>query len=172
MKKILLLVFAMLHLNNLVQGQNVLACAGTNQYASVIQQSYTLGEPFVSENIVGSFEHSNGFQQPEIPIFNLKMFIQGFYLGGGVMSPVVDPVNWPLLSDTISISFIKTDLSTAPVFQKKILLKTNGLSSTFLPTALFGHPYYLKINHRNSVETWSKLPISLSTVNNFDLTTP
>jgi hypothetical protein len=155
-----------------VQGQNVMASAGTNQSSSGIQQSYTLGEPFVSENIVGTIDHSKGFQQPEIPVFNLRMFIQGFYLGGGVMTSVVDPVNWPLLTDTISISFIKTDLSTTPVFQKKILLKTNGWSSTYLPTALFGHPYYLRINHRNSIETWSKLPISLSTVNKFDLTTP
>ena len=172
MKKILLLLFVLLSLNNCVQGQSILSSAGTNQYSSLIQQSYTLGEPFVSENIVGSINHSKGFQQPEIPVFNLRMFIQGFYLGGGVMTSVVDPVNWPLLTDTISVSFINTDLNTIPAFEKKILLQTNGWSSTYLPTAMFGHPYYLKVNHRNSIETWSKLPISLSTVNTFDLTTP
>jgi hypothetical protein len=172
MKNLILIVFVMLNLNNCVQGQNGLASAGNNQYSTEIQQSYTLGEPFVSENIVGSVNHSKGFQQPEIPVFNLRMFIQGFYLDGGLMTSVIDPINFPLLTDTVTISFVNIDLNTTPVFERKALLQTNGWSTTNLPTALFGHSYYLKINHRNSIETWSKFPIPISTANRYDLTTP
>lgn len=162
----------MLSLTSMAHGQNVLASAGSNQHSALIQQSYTLGEPFISESIVGTLTFSKGFQQPEIPIFNLRMFIQGFYLGGGFLGSVIDPVNLPLHTDSVSISFIDTNLSTTPVFEKKILLQTDGWTSTRLPLMLFGHSYYLRINHRNSIETWSKFPISISTASKYDLTMP
>lgn len=162
----------MLSLTSVVHGQNVLASAGSNQQSTLIQQSYTLGEPFISESIIGTFAFSKGFQQPEIPIFNLRMFIEGTYLGGGFLESVIDPINLPLISDTVTISFIDTGLVSTPVFERKILLQTNGWTSTPLPLMLFGHPYYLKINHRNSIETWSKFPVPISTFNRYDLTTP
>ncbi len=171
MKKIFVFC-VILSFTSMAHGQNVLASAGSNQQSAMLQQSYTLGEPFISESIIGAYTFSKGFQQPEIPVFKLRMFIEGIYLGGGFLQSVVDPINLPLVADTVTISFIDTALSSTPVFEKKILLQTDGWASTRLPLMLFGHPYYLKINHRNSIETWSKFPISISTANKFDLTTP
>ena len=52
------------------------------------------------------------------------------------------------------------------------ILKTNGdLSVTFGPAVLAGTSYFIKINHRNSVETWSALPLPFNTLTNYDFTT-
>ena len=170
--KNLFLLALLFFMTSSVHAQSVLACTGNNQIAGALQQSYTLGESFIGENTVDATVSSRGFQQPEIPIFNLRMFIEGYYLGGGFLQSVIDPINLPLLADSVSISFIDTNLSSAPVFEKKILLETDGWASTRLPLMLFGHSYNLRINHRNSIETWSKFPISISTASTYDLTTP
>lgn len=171
MKKILLFLSLICSTFNL-SAQSVLASAGNNQIAGALQQSYTLGESFIAENVVGATVNSRGFQQPEIPQFILRMFIQGFYLGGGLMNAVVDPINFPLVTDTISISLMSNEIVPIAVFQKKILLNTNGFTYLTLPAFVYKHKYYLKINHRNTIETWSKLPLQFKTFNKFDFTTP
>ncbi len=153
-----------------LSAQSVLACAGNNQISGALQQSYTLGESFISENMTGATVSSQGFQQPEIPQFILRMFIQGFYLGGGLMNAVADPINFPNVTDTISFSLMTNELIPIEVYQKKVLLNTNGFSNITLPAFVYSHNYYLKIKHRNSIETWSKLPVQLKTFNNFDFT--
>ena len=65
MKKILLFLSLICSTFNL-SAQSVLASAGNNQIAGALQQSYTLGESFIAENVVGATVNSRGFQQPEI----------------------------------------------------------------------------------------------------------
>jgi hypothetical protein len=151
---------------------NAIASSGNNQTAGGLSQSYTLGESIIADYVQGASECSQGFQQSEISFLQMRMFIQGFYTGGGFMNAVVDPINEPLITDTVSISFIKTDLDPSPAFEKRVILHTNGWCSLQLPGFLFGHSYYLKLNHRNSLETWSRLPLQLSTFNNYDFTSP
>ncbi|MBK9639555.1 MAG: hypothetical protein IPO63_17780 [Bacteroidetes bacterium] len=103
----------------------------------MLQQSYTLGEPFISESIIGAYMFSKGFQQPGNSYFQLRMFIEGTYLGGGFLQSVIDPINLPFLNDTVKISFIDSDLNSTPVFEKKILLQTDGWISAPLPVMLF-----------------------------------
>ncbi len=171
MKKLIFFLSFICSTNHL-SAQTVLASAGSNQISGALQQSYTLGESFISENIGGATVNSQGFQQPEIPQFVLKMFIQGFYLGGGIMNAVVDPINLPLVTDTISISLMSNDIVPISVFQKNVLLSTSGISYLTLPSFVYHQNYYLKINHRNAIETWSKLPVPFLTFNKFDFTTP
>jgi len=171
MKNLFLLALLFI-MTSSVHAQSVLACTGNNQIAGALQQSYTLGESFIGENTVDATVSSRGFQQPEIPQFQLRLFIQGFYQGGGLMNAVVDPINFPLVTDTISISLMTNQLVPTTVFQKNVLLKTNGYCNLTLPTFACNHNYYLKINHRNTLETWSKLPLQFKTLNKFDFTTP
>ena len=149
-----------------------MACTGNNQIAGALQQSYTLGESFLGENTVGATVSSRGFQQPEIPQFQLKIFLQGFYLGVGLMNAVADPINFPLVTDTISISLMTNQIVPTTVFQKKVLLNTNGICNLTLPTFAYNHNFYLKINHRNTLETWSKMPLQFKTFNKYNFTTP
>jgi hypothetical protein len=150
--------------------QSILSAAGNNQSSLTIKQSYTVGESFVADQHFLSHGHAAGFQQPEIPQINVRLFIQGFYIGSGVMQAVADPSNAPSLTDTIRITFITNDPALSPFYSTPALLATDGWASIFLPTLLFNHSYYLKINHRNSIETWSKSPILIKTVNRFDFT--
>ena len=171
MKKIILFLSFICWTSQL-SAQSVLASAGNNQIAGELQQSYTLGESFISENIVNANVNSQGFQQPEIPQFQLRMFIQGFYIGGGFMNAVADPINAPLVTDTISFSLMSNQLVPVTIFQKNVLLSTDGFCNLTLPSFAYNQNYYLKINHRNSIETWSKLPIQLKTFNKYIFSTP
>ena len=71
MKNLFLLALLFI-MTSSVRAQSVLACTGNNQIAGALQQSYTLGESFIGENTVDATVSSRGFQQPEIPIFNLR----------------------------------------------------------------------------------------------------
>jgi hypothetical protein len=170
--KIIILFLSFIFSTVQLSAQSVMGCAGNNQNAGAIQQSYTLGESFIVESTVGAKVNSQGFQQPEIPQLQLKLFIQGFYLGGGLMNAVADQINAPLLTDTISFSLMSNQLVPITIFQKKVLLKTNGFCNLTLPSFAYNHNYYLKINHRNTIETWSKLPIQLKTFNKYNFSTP
>ena len=97
---------------------------------------------------------------------NSKIFIQGFYSGGGLMQKggtgclnVTGISPDPLDADTIFLSAMDS-LTHLEVDRKYGILKTNGeVSVIFSPTVLIGTSYYIKINHRNSLETWSALPV-------------
>ena len=52
------------------------------------------------------------------------------------------------------------------------ILKTNGdVNITFGPSVTAGMPYYIKINHHNSVETWSASPVTFGPVTDYLFTT-
>lgn len=94
---------------------------------------------------------------------NLKLFIQGFYLGGGIMQPVA--FNNGLTNDPTVCDYITVELhhATAPfslVSSVSATLKTNGDALANIPNTLPAGNYYIVIRHRNSIEVWSKLPVS------------
>lgn len=105
-------------------------------------------------------------------IVNLKLFIQGYYLGSGQMNPV-------LLNSGIGLSTFESDsiiielrdpLSGEPVIAPvTTLLNTDG-SITFQSPALSGS-YYIAIRHRNAIETWSANPVAWSASVNYDFST-
>lgn len=86
---------------------------------------------------------------------NLKIFIEGFYLGLNQMnSPVLDP----LTSDTITVSLYDSATVTGPPsFVTSGVIDINGNGTFTFPSTVIGNRYYIAIRHRNSIETWSKL---------------
>lgn len=104
---------------------------------------------------------------------NLKLFISGFYSGGGNMVAVVDAVNHPTLCDTISVELHSTTSPYNLAYSVTGTISTTGNGSFVFPGAVLGNSYYIAIRHRNSMETWTKNPVlfNSSTVN-FDFTTP
>ena len=51
------------------------------------------------------------------------------------------------------------------------ILQTNGqLIVTFGGLIKAGQPYYIVISHRNSISTWSALPVMINAVTTFDFT--
>ena len=93
---------------------------------------------------------------------NLKMYIQGLYLGSGQMQPLLNTVGLnsnPLACDSVTVE-LRDPLNLTSVFNsQKVLLKTNGLANVIYPNTIIGNSYYIIIRHRNSMETWSKDPV-------------
>ncbi|MFM7015974.1 MAG: fibronectin type III domain-containing protein [Bacteroidota bacterium] len=92
---------------------------------------------------------------------NIKVFIEGFYAYNSTLTPVSDAVNAPLTSDTISVSLYSSAFPYSHVTTKKTVLGVDGHASVSFPSVYSGGSYYLVINHRNSIETWSKNPVVL-----------
>jgi hypothetical protein len=115
------------------------------------------------------FDISNtNFSIIAVPVtLNLKAFIQGFYLGSGLMTQIVDVGK----TDTITVELHNTTAPFATVFTDKKVLSTAGLGMFNFPAAANGNSYYIVVRHRNSIQTWSKTPVYFATITNFDFTT-
>ncbi len=107
---------------------------------------------------------------------NSSIFIQGYYSGGGLMEVAgagtlfIDgiPGATPTDADTVSISAMDPISPYALVQEQKGILHTNGtISVTFTSPVTAGNSYYLRLLHRNSVETWSAAPVTLSAVGSY-----
>jgi chitinase len=94
--------------------------------------------------------------------FTVQVLLEGYYAGNGLMA-FVDTVvvelhennmtnNYPLLASTQAI------------------LSTNGSVTCSFPSSVIQKNCYLVIKHRNHLETWSSLPLTVGTTNTFQFT--
>ena len=91
---------------------------------------------------------------------NLQLFIEGFYLPGQVMQPILYTNG--LSTNPNACDSITCELYTSNgtfVSSKNGLLLIDGTCSITWPSALLGNSYYIVVKSRNSIETWSKQPI-------------
>ncbi len=101
---------------------------------------------------------------------NLKFFIEGFYIGGGIMAAVIDPVNYPTLCDTVTVELHESNWPNNLVQSILGTIDIYGNGNFSFPQVSCNN-YYIVVRHRNSIETWSKLPLLISAPNmSFDLT--
>ena len=102
---------------------------------------------------------------------NVKVYIQGYYLSGGLMAAVLNNqgIGSNLnLTDSIDVLLRQSSSPYSIVVSKRVALNTNGTAVVSIPT-LTGN-YYIVIKHRNSLETWSATPVS-ATIGSYDFTT-
>ncbi len=105
--------------------------------------------------------------------FNLKAMLQGLYLGNGKMISAlhsadgVSPIN---IADSITVELRNTSMPFNTVQVVKGLIDTSGNAIITFPAAVNGNSYYVVINHRNSIATWSANPITFSANTNYDFT--
>ena len=107
---------------------------------------------------------------------NLKVFIEGYYIGSGLMRPLLYQSGLSNLStetDSILVNLWRIDhlQNTLPDFSAKAILNTNGNLSLILPSWCIGNSYYIAVKHRYSIETWSKTPMLITTANAYDFST-
>ncbi len=102
---------------------------------------------------------------------NLNVLIEGFYSGVGFMQPVL---NTNGLSsnvthcDSITIE-LHNQFAPSTIFRTdKVLLGNDGHATVTYLASIIGNTYYIVVRHRNSIETWSKLPVTMSSVTNYD----
>ncbi len=109
-------------------------------------------------------------------LLNLKVFIQALYKDNDMMNAVLFDLgmsNDPTACDSITVEFHDAVSYATIAASVKTLLHTNGTASVFGPASLVNHLYYVAIRHRNSVETWSKIPVLITSPSfSLDLTRP
>lgn len=92
--------------------------------------------------------------------FNLKVLIEGLFDGTNT------------LSDTITVQFRSTSSPFNLIDSKKILFDSLGIGTSTFTNVVEGGSYYLVIKRRNSIETWSKTPVTFNYHNlTYDFTT-
>ena len=163
---ILCVISSKLHAQTI--SRSVIPTNGGYYAGSSIQVSYTLGETFTKTLSQGNIILTQGFQQPDtlVPItLHLTCFIQGYYLWNGEMQAVLmnqGVSNDPTVTDTMEVQILQATPPYAVVQSTPALLHTNGTLSCKLNPSLFGHAYYIGLQHRTAVETWSANPVWLN----------
>lgn len=102
----------------------------------------------------------------------ITAFLEGLYLGSNTMvsSPFaangISPSN---VADTIVVELRNSTVPYSLAFSAIGTLNTTGTANILFPAGSLGNSYYLVVKHRNSIETWSAMPISIlaSTSYNF-----
>jgi hypothetical protein len=91
---------------------------------------------------------------------NLKVLLEGFYNGS------------EQVPDTVRMYLAQATGSHLKIDSSKVALSSTGSNTTSFTHAPNGS-YYLVVIHRNHLETWSSLPVALSTGNtvNYDFST-
>jgi hypothetical protein len=114
----------------------------------------------------------NVASSPTNTTLNLKLYLEGFYESNGFMRPGL--TNQGLGSDFNATDTITVELHDA-LFPLTItatakgILKLNGTNTFTFP--LQSTPQYIVIKHRNSIETWSSAPVSMSKIVEYNFTT-
>jgi hypothetical protein len=105
---------------------------------------------------------------------SITAFIEGLYLGSNTMiaSPFaangITPSN---IADTIEVELHNATSPYNLAFSAKGTLSTAGTANIVFPASSIGNSYYLVIKHRNSIETWSAAPITISNLTIYNFST-
>lgn len=103
---------------------------------------------------------------------NLKLFLQGYYEANGLMRAALYNQNQsgnPQVTDSIMVVLHDTMAPFTSIDSAVALLYTSGESRFVFPNR--SGEYYIQIKHRNTIDTWSANPISISGISAFDFTT-
>jgi hypothetical protein len=101
---------------------------------------------------------------------NVKVFIEGFYTGGGMMVAVADPIANPLVCDTLTLELATSTAPNSVMYTASTILYTNGMAQFTFPPAVNNSNFYLVVRHRNALQTWSSSSIILSNNVTYDFT--
>lgn len=178
-KKIFLFSLA-IALAPVVHSQEAFVAFGGDASSSGGSVSYSGGQVGYTYNSGSGGSVWEGVQQIIIPagpggntIANIKVFIQGYYQGGGNMASALQNSNisgaTSSQSDSITIELHNSSNGALVGTPVKTILSTTGNATVDFST-LTGS-YYLVIRHRNALETWSASPISFSGTISYDFTT-
>ncbi len=89
----------------------------------------------------------------------LNLFLQGFYIGGSELLAVLDPDTHPLICDSVRVDLAEQNFPYDVSYTSTSVINTSGVGIFTFPLGSKGNSYYLIIHHRNSLETWSSIPI-------------
>jgi len=110
-----------------------------------------------NDSVVFSFINTNNILKDKYILLQpktirIKCFIEGFY----------NSVSNHLISDSIRVTLRKKYSPYTIVDSVTSLLDILGNGIFTFPNAVYDTSYYVIVNHRNSIETWSKNPAKLT----------
>ncbi len=152
----------------------VIATAGGYQSNAVGSLSLTIGETNTQTLVSATHMLTQGFQQPYKLTLNVKAFLQGYYVGSGMMVNVLNnqgvTTNPGNETDSITIELREAASPFNLISTTKQIIQTNGTVS-YQGLATAGISCYIVIKHRNSIETWSANPVLLTENTFYDFST-
>ncbi len=97
----------------------------------------------------------------------LKLFLEGLYNAQNQMNEVYaygwQPYWGQGIADNITLELYKAnDISNPSIIKFPVLLYTNGFTEYIPLVGLEPLEYYIVVKHRNSIETWSSIPVTFS----------
>jgi PKD repeat protein len=118
----------------------------------------------------GIDDNCNGQIDENCPVsLTLKFFVEGLYKGSGQMAAVINPVSLPTVADSVTIELHAASSPYQTLFTDKKTFSTSGICTVTFP--VLNQNYFIVLKHRNSLETWSALPVTFSVNTNYDFTT-
>jgi len=109
----------------------------------------------------GRYDTVYSFTTASAQILNLSAYIQGFY----------NNVTNSMATDTASVYLREMYPPFALIDSAKVMLNSGGQGAFSFYNALSEVSYYIVLKHRNSIETWSMMPVLFSSGNlNYDFT--
>ncbi|MFN0187502.1 MAG: IPT/TIG domain-containing protein [Bacteroidia bacterium] len=103
----------------------------------------------------------------------LTFLLQGYYLSGTSMSPVLFNLGLNPSSTACDSVTVQLRLAASPgvvAFTANGIVNSSGNITLSYSSAVNGNSYYIVVFHRNGVQTWSNLPVSFSTLTVYNFT--
>ncbi|MBK9543740.1 MAG: hypothetical protein IPO49_15755 [Bacteroidetes bacterium] len=116
----------------------------------------------------GTVNSSGTLNVLQFSSLQVHLLIEGFYLGSGLMQEVISSA----VCDTITVDLHNPNPPYNTVVSDTKPINTSGTGIFLFPSQFSGTSYYIGIRHRNSLETWSALPVFLNSASStFDFAT-
>jgi hypothetical protein len=95
----------------------------------------------------------------------LKLFIEGYYIGNNQMTSAIDPFNMSVTCDTILVELRESAYPYNVQFFRRGTIDIYGIGNFNFPLSIHGNSFFIVIKHRNAIQTWSASPVLFT--NNF-----
>jgi hypothetical protein len=106
--------------------------------------------------------------------YNVTVLLEGYYLGAGEMQTVMmnQGVAGATATQTDSVTIQLRNVADPSVIVSSItgVLSTTGQVTLIFPSNTAGNSYWLVVKHRNSIETWSANPVTMSVGGSYNFT--
>ena len=135
------------------------------QITAVVPANATSGTIQVT-NICGTATSIDVFTViPTSSVLSLKLFIEGYYLGGSQMRSVVGQG----ICDTITVELNNSVSPYNILYSVRGVIDVSGNGNFVFPVAVIGNSYYIVVYNHNTLKTWSSIPVlfSSNTIYNF-----
>ena len=176
---IFLLLSSLLQAGAQTLQRKAITAAGSHYADNNLQVSSSIGETFTRTLSNTNLIATQGFQQtPKINLIikvNLKLFLQGYYDGMSTMKNVLynqgevaDPAS--MLTDYLTVELHEATPPYTVIVSNIDTLKTDGTILCRFPASVNNMTCYIGIRHRNTLETWSALPVMITSDMSYDFT--